>query len=593
MRMQIGLAVIVALIVLPASDAVGISAPGFGPHVEGRSGAVAVGVWGHATEIPDFSVLSSRGRAALYTLSCGEPGSCAAGGTYLADGHHHKSFLATESHGVWGIAMDVPGLNKLPVVGDSGLDRISCVAAGVCSAVGSFVDAAKHTQLYGIEEKGGRWSRAVEIPAESALGASGVFLVNALSCGSEGNCALGGQYRDAARDLEAYVVSEVGGTWRKAIEVPGSAALNVGGSSMYGASVTSLSCRGPGSCSAVGEYVKEDTLAFFDQEAFVVDETGGVWGTAVQAPGTASLNVGMEAALNAVSCASPRNCSAGGYYFDNNFDPQAFAIEETNGTWGIAAPIPGSIALNGGASNGYGAAVTTISCTTPGNCAAGGNYAEGWDSALGFVQQAFVADEIDGTWHDAIGVPGFTALNHTSPFGLFGVFVSCGAPGACSVGGSFLAGDRTGRAYIDHEVHDHWGRTHLLGGVAGPHVALASQIDALSCTAVLICNAAGVYSTGHVDAFVMAEMPMLPPIVVRLSPNTGPPGGGNVVVIHGLHLTSTIKVLFGSRPCRQLSIVNAGAVRVSVPAGSGVVDVRVWTGAGVSSTTRGDRYRYG
>jgi hypothetical protein len=198
MRTQMRLAAIVALIVLPTANAAGISAPGSDPPAEGQSGAVAIGVWGHASQIPGFSALSSRGHAALYTLSCGAPGSCAAGGTYLAGGHHYSSFLATESHDAWGIAMDVPGLNRLPVVGNAGLDRISCVAAGTCSAVGSFVDAAKHTQLYGLEEKGGRWSSAVEIPAESALGARGLVLVDGLSCGSEGNCAVGGQYRDAS-----------------------------------------------------------------------------------------------------------------------------------------------------------------------------------------------------------------------------------------------------------------------------------------------------------------------------------------------------------------------------------------------------------
>ena len=65
-----------------------------------------------------------------------------------------------------------------------------------------------------------------------------------------GTCSAGGEYKDGSGRSQALVVNEVGGTWKAAIEVPGSAALNKGGF----ARVYSLSCSSPGNCSAGGFY---------------------------------------------------------------------------------------------------------------------------------------------------------------------------------------------------------------------------------------------------------------------------------------------------------------------------------------------------
>jgi hypothetical protein len=41
--------------------------------------------------------------------------------------------------------------------------------------------------------------------------------------------------------------------------------------------------------------------------------SGGTWGTAQEVPGTAALNIGGAAQVNSVSCGSAGNCSAGGF----------------------------------------------------------------------------------------------------------------------------------------------------------------------------------------------------------------------------------------------------------------------------------------
>ena len=155
------------------------------------------------------------------------------------------------------------------------------------------------------------------------------------------------------------------GTWGTAIEVPGSGALNAGG----GAFAISVSCASAGNCAAGGFY----TDGSHRQQAFVVSERNGTWRTAIEVPGSGSLNAGGDATVNSVSCASAGNCAAGGLYTDRSGHQQAFVVSEGNGTWGKAIEVPGSGALNKGGS----AVVLSVSCASAGNCAAGGTHTDG------------------------------------------------------------------------------------------------------------------------------------------------------------------------------------------------------------------------
>jgi hypothetical protein len=100
------------------------------------------------------------------------------------------------------------------------------------------------------------------VPGITALSPSGPAALTSVSCGSAGNCGAGGIYRDSSGLRQAFVVSQVIGTWGKAIEVPGTAALNQGGN----AETTSVSCASAGECSAGG-------FTAGGGGAFVVSET--------------------------------------------------------------------------------------------------------------------------------------------------------------------------------------------------------------------------------------------------------------------------------------------------------------------------------
>jgi hypothetical protein len=179
-------------------------------------------------------------------------------------------------------------------------------------------DASAHNQAFVVSETKGRWGKAIKVPGSGALNVGGDAHVDSVSCASAGNCAAGGAYPNSPGHYQAFVVSEKSGRWGKAIKVPGSGALNAGGS----ADVSSVSCTSAGNCAAGGFYEDGSSNA----QVFVVIEKGGRWGKAIEVPGSGALNAGESAGLYSVSCASAGNCAAGGYYHDGSGHGQAFVV---------------------------------------------------------------------------------------------------------------------------------------------------------------------------------------------------------------------------------------------------------------------------
>ena len=142
-----------------------------------------------------------------------------------------------------------------------------------------------------------------------------------MSCPSAGNCAAGGFYSDGSGHNQAFVVSERNGRWGKAIQVPGSGGLNVGGD----AESLSVSCASAGSCAAGGFYTDGSPAS----QAFVASERNGRWGGAIEVPGSGALNAGGDAGINSVSCPSAGNCAAGGLYADGSGHVQGFVVSQT------------------------------------------------------------------------------------------------------------------------------------------------------------------------------------------------------------------------------------------------------------------------
>jgi hypothetical protein len=136
--------------------------------------------------------------------------------------------------------------------------RAAVVAGGAVVLLGPAVGAASAAQgtVAGTRLAAGRdgfasaWGTAREVPGTAALNAGGNAAVDSVSCTSAGNCSAGGSYKDSSGHQQAFVVSQINGTWGKAKEVPGTSALNQG----RNAGVSSVSCASAGNCSAGGSY---------------------------------------------------------------------------------------------------------------------------------------------------------------------------------------------------------------------------------------------------------------------------------------------------------------------------------------------------
>ena len=195
-----------------------------------------------------------------------------------------------------------------------------------------------------------------------------------------------------------------------------------------------------------------------------------------------------------MSCGSAGNCAAGGFYTDSSDRYQAFIASEVNGVWRPAVQVRGVGALNTGGR----ATITSVSCASAGNCSAGGYYTLPSPSPVPANGnfQAFVVNEIHGTWGAAQLIPGLTALDTEHGPDLV-QSVSCASAGNCSAGGDYTpttVSDSGGNAFVVSETDGHWGTAQELPGVATLGLGDYTNIISVSCTAPGDCAAGGDYA---------------------------------------------------------------------------------------------------
>jgi len=461
------------------------------------AGAAAQGgTWGTAAEIPGSNRLNHGGQATIGTVSCASATNCGAGGSYTSGFSSTapiiQAFVVNKTANVWRTAEEVPGTTALNTGGNAKINSVSCPAPGDCSAGGYYTDASSgHQQALVVTESSGTWGNAEEVPGSAALNAGGPgAVILSVSCAAPGDCGAGGYYSDASGHEQALVVTQTNGTWGTAREIPGTGALNAGGS----ARVDSVSCGAPGDCSAAGQYASKTVDGIATVQAFVANETGGTWGKAEEVPGTAALNAGGYATVNSVSCASAGNCSAGGSYTTAAPVTQAFVVSETKGTWGQARLVPGSAALN---KRGL-AQVNSVSCASVGNCSAGGFYLD-----TSFDTQAFAVSESGGTWGSAEEIPGTAALDKHAP-GAMADSVSCGSPGDCSASGSYTDASGAQQAFVADQSAGTWGSAEEVPGTAPLNGGGQAVAQSVSCAPAGLCNAVGQYQNVKLNTQVFA-----------------------------------------------------------------------------------------
>jgi hypothetical protein len=206
----------------------------------------------------------------------------------------------------WGSAEEVPGTALLNKGGDAQVNAVSCVRAGDCGAGGYYTGRLGYRRAFVVSERNGRWLRAQELPGLAALNAGGNAQVSAVSCPRAGDCAAGGSYLDGSGGTQGFVVSQRNGRWLRAQEVPGLAALNVGGDAV----VDSVSCAAAGNCGAGGSYQSSASPSSltgdYPVQAFVASERSGRWAPAQEVPGTASTTISGRSEVVSMPAGSSR-----------------------------------------------------------------------------------------------------------------------------------------------------------------------------------------------------------------------------------------------------------------------------------------------
>lgn len=443
-----------------------------------------------------YLVVASLGVAsfAVFALN-GAPASAStgvAGPTALANASLAAHLKAKVASGTWNTAIEVPGSATLNSGDNAGVVAISCTSSGNCSAGGNYLDGSGHLQAFVVNETGGTWGSTIEVPGTAALNAGGSAIVNSISCTSDGNCGAAGAYTDATGNVWGFVVTESGGTWGVASEVMDP--LAIGSANASGAA--SISCTANGSCSAVGF----DVVTGGVPVGFVTSETGGTWSAATDITITSSLGAGGDGMV-AVSCSSPGNCSAEGTAVYNDAAVHGglayipFEVNQTGGTWGSASTFPGLSTLN----VGLVATAVTISCTRPGDCGAGGQYTDGLGNS-----QAFVADETNGRWGNAVEVPGTSSLNVGAAVTNS---ISCTSPGNCGASGLYTTATLS-EAFVVTETNGSWGTAEEVPGSSTLFFGGAAvENNPISCSSAGNCSSGGAYIDvlGNYEAFVVTE----------------------------------------------------------------------------------------
>jgi hypothetical protein len=453
---------------------------GAGTQATGTRPATTSGTWGKAEPVPGLAALNTGGSARIVVLSCASPGNCGALGTYTDRSFNQHAFVASEKNGTWARATQIAGVTALDMA-DGGFPALSCRSPGNCTAGGVDTDTSGNQQAFVASEKNGTWGTAAQIPGLAALGPAGNVL-QALSCGSPGNCSAGGEYTDASGRRQAFVASEKNGTWERAQQVGGTAVSNNGS-----ASTGAVSCTSPRYCIAGG------VSTAYAGGAFVVAERNGTWGRAEAVSGITALSTG--GGITALSCASVGNCSAGGVMAGNGSgdlgDFVPFLVTETNGTWGAAQKIQDAAIYLGDVST-----IASVSCAWAGHCAAGGRYMDGRECC----DQTFVVTQTHGTWGTAGEVPGIGAPSNQDAAV---TSVSCVPSGGCAAGGYWQDPSFRYHAIVTSEQNGTWGRARDVPGTDGLSTSSA-QVFSVSCAAAGSCAEGGSYTdgSGHQQAFV-------------------------------------------------------------------------------------------
>ncbi len=233
-----------------------------------------------------------------------------------------------------------------------------------------------------------------------------------------------------------------------------------------------VSCASPSDCTAVGWY---DQASNLPNQPLAEHWNGTNW-TAERVPLPPDANITF---LEGVSCPATLNCVAVGSYGVLGQETGLFAERWNGSRWTVQVlPHPAGSAF----------LLNSVSCPSGRSCTAvGGSY-------NGSQQQASIVERWNGTsWAlQADAAPAYTMLSG----------VSCPSATACTAVGTAWAGLGSKAAM----VAEHWnGTTWTIQATPAPRKAKQTGFGGVSCLATLYCTAVSSYNPGNGDGVPYAE----------------------------------------------------------------------------------------
>jgi IPT/TIG domain/G8 domain len=122
-------------------------------------------------------------------------------------------------------------------------------------------------------------------------------------------------------------------------------------------------------------------------------------------------------------------------------------------------------------------------------------------------------------------------------------------------------------------------------------VTAVAPAQAAATIDVTVTTPAGTSATSSADHETYTSVAV--PTVTSVTPNAGPTGGANTVVVNGTHFNGVTAVYFGATAATSFSINSDGSLFAVAPSGSaGTVHVTVVDSDGTSSTSSNDQYTF-
>ena len=328
------------------------------------------GTWRSAHALAAPTDASATSSVTVYGASCGAPGSCVLVGSYQDANGNVQAMAADTKANVWSPALKVTLPANAPVrESDALLRSINCSNAGNCSAVGTYADATPgyaRAHAMTASEVSGTWQRATELTLPSDANANSFASLSQISCVRAGDCVAVGSYIDHDGVTRALVVTQVNNLWRGAqsLALPGNA------SAYAGATLTGVACSPAGGCTATGTYNSNAGQV----EGLAASFVNATWQRGVELAMPANALVDPQVFLygfSDVACSAPGNCATGGQYRDRQGLYQGFVDSEVNGVWRRASEV---VLPGGAPQAGKNGGVVALSCPANGTCRAGAAY---------------------------------------------------------------------------------------------------------------------------------------------------------------------------------------------------------------------------